>query len=226
MKSSTFKLSVVFNSPILGSQSTKEITSEFIAGKAGLKLPADEEKSLPDELERGTTVFHRGAPNDNVYLLFDYHLKGFLKEAAKVFNGKVAGGVKNLKSKVSSTVFVTPRRIALVLPKGCTMHDYLERPLRAETAMGPRVALVRSEMLPEGTSFSCGIEILPGDITEEILRELLDYGYHQGLGQWRNGGWGTFRYTLVSEDAEEAAPLALPVVTRSKNGRKKLKALA
>ena len=80
------------------------------------------------------------------------------------------------------------------------MIEFLERPLRAETAQGPRVALARSEMLPSGTKISCGITVLGEVISEKALREILDYGYWQGLGQWRNGGWGRFRYVLEKEE--------------------------
>lgn len=208
MKSSTFKLNVTFLTPVLGSQPTRAIASEFIAEKNGIKLPEDEAETLPEALERGTTVFHRA--NDGGPLLYDYHIKGFLKEAARVFNGKVTEGTKALKSKVASTVFISPRQIPLRLPTGEAL-DYLERPLRAETAQGPRVALARSEMVPEGTTFSCGIEILEGEINEKTLRELLDYGYYNGIGQWRGGGHGRFRYELICEDTEpeeEAAAAA------------------
>lgn len=131
-------------------------------------------------------------------MLFDFQVKGFLKNAASVLNGKVYGGVRNLRSKVNNLVFVIPRQIPLILPAGEGI-EYLERPLRAETAQGPRVALARSEMLPEGTHFRCGLEVLPGEIGEEVLRDLLDYGYFMGIGQWRNGGFGTFRYELRRE---------------------------
>jgi hypothetical protein len=174
------------------------VASEFLAKKAGFEtLPEDEVELLPDALERGTTVFHRLL--DGRACLMNYHLLGFLKEAGKVQNGKVTGGVKALRSKVSQGIFISPRFIPLCVPAGEDV-DYLERPLRAETAMGPRVALARSEMLPAGTSFTCGLEVLAGEITEEVLRDLLDYGWFRGLGQWRNSGaYGTFRYELIKE---------------------------
>lgn len=198
MKTDTYKLKVRFETPVLGSQPTRDVATEFLAKKAGFAtLPEDEIELLPDALERGTTVFHRLA--DGQPCLMNYHLLGFLKEAGKVQNGKVTGGVKALRSKVSSSIFISPRFLPLCIPKDGEV-DYLERPLRAETAQGPRVALARSEMLPEGTWFVCGLEVLSGEITEEVLRDLLDYGWYRGLGQWRNSGaYGTFRYDLVKE---------------------------
>ena len=199
METQTYKLKITFIEPILGSQPTRDVASEYIAGKAGIELPADEAATLPEALERGTTVFHKDA-NGNPQV-FNYVVKGFLKASAKVLNGR-SGLPRNLRSKVDDTVFVTPRNIEL---RNCGSDvrehiDFLERPLRAETAQGPRVALARSEMLPAGIWFECGLEVIKGEITESVLTELLDYGYHKGIGQWRNGGYGSFRYELTRED--------------------------
>jgi CRISPR/Cas system endoribonuclease Cas6 (RAMP superfamily) len=55
-------------------------------------------------------------------------------------------------------------------------------------------------MLPEGCTVKVGIEVIAGEISEAVLRDLLDFGYYNGIGQWRGGGWGKFRYELVKED--------------------------
>ncbi len=198
MKTKIYKLTVVFETPVLGSQPTRDIATEYLAKKNGFnELPEDEVELLPDALERGTTVFHR--LQDGQPCLANYHILGFLKESGKVQNGRVTNGVKNLRSKVGANIFVSPRFIPLILPAGQTV-DYLERPLRAETALGPRVALARSEMLPEGTSFTCHLEVMESELKEETLRDLLDYGWYRGLGQWRSSGaYGTFRYDLIEE---------------------------
>ncbi len=200
IKMDTYQLTIIFEQPVLGSQPTQDVASTYLAERNGFKLPEDEIETLPDALERGTTVFHKdpaGRP-----LLYDYQVKGMLKNAAQVLNGKC--GVKNLKSKVNNLVFISPRKLTILPPEGCPdirdLVEHLERPLRAETAQGPRVALARSEMLPEGCKVKCGITILPGEISEEVLTDLLDYGFYSGLGQWRNGGFGRFRYELKKED--------------------------
>ena len=73
---------------------------------------------------------------------------------------------------------------------------YCERPLRAQTMHGPRTALARSEQLPAGTWCECWLSIYAGPITEDLLRDLLSYGDHKGMGQWRNGSRGRFSFTL------------------------------
>lgn len=202
MQVDTYQLKIIFLNPILGSQPTRDVASTYIAGRHGMSLPEDEIETLPDALERGTTVFHKDK-NDKP-LLWDYQIKGFLKAAGQALNGpKNVSGIKNLKSKVSTYVYVSPRLIPIAPPNGDDIRDlidYLERPLRAQTAMGDRVALARSEMLPEGCTVKVGIEVIAGEISEAVLRDLLDFGYYNGIGQWRGGGWGKFRYELVKED--------------------------
>lgn len=203
MKTIGFKLEVELLTPMLGSQpANKTLASEFIAKRKGLEsLPENEDELLPEAVEKGTTVFYRNPKNEEQPALLSYQLLGFLKASAQVQNGKVEGQVKALKSKVENNVFVSPRVIPLVMPKGGEI-DYLERPLRAETMQGPRVTLARSEMIPEGTKFTCGIEVLEaGPINEDVLRDLLDYGYYRGLGQWHNSGaYGTFKYKLTRNE--------------------------
>lgn len=195
METEQIKIKITFLTPVLGSQPTRDVASEYIASKftdnAG-ELPADEAESLPESLERGTTVFHK---HNGVPVFFDYQVKGFLKEAGRIFNG--LQGVKALRSKIDNLVFVNPRIIPLHLPDGAEI-EYMERPLRAETAQGPRVALARSEMLPAGTWFEITLEVYKGQVDREIIRDLLTYGSRKGLGQWRNGGFGRFEFEIVT----------------------------
>ena len=195
-----FRLRVEFTEPVLGSQPGKNVAEEYLLAKARAQNPGlntdDEAESLTEDeaLEKGTTVFHKHP--EGRYLLFNYQQKGFVKEVARIFNGHQ--GVKNMRNKVANLLWVHPRRIYLNLPEGAEV-DYLERPLRAETAQGPRVALARSEMLPAGTWFECYLRVYKSDLTEELLRDLLSFGRDQGLGQWRSSGiYGTFRYTLTA----------------------------
>lgn len=197
MDTKNYRLKVTFITGPLGTQPQKDVATEYITSKAvdpeTGELPADELATLPEALEKGTTAFHRlnGAP-----IYYDYMVKGFIKEAGQVFNG--LRGVKNLRSKLDNLVFVTPRQIMLNTPAGSEM-TYCERPLRAQTAQGPRTSLARSEELPAGTWFECRLEVFDGPISEPLLRDLLSYGEKKGFGQWRNGGRGRFTFELVAE---------------------------
>jgi len=191
MDTTNYSLTIRFTEPLLGTQPQKQVATEFLASKIdGGELPEDEQETLPEMLEKGTTAFHR---LDGKPILYDYQIKGFLKEAGQVFNG--LRGVKNLRSKIDNLVFVMPRRFVLAIPNGAPI-EFLERPLRAMTAQGPRTSLARSEMLPAGTSIECQIEVYPGPISEALLTDLLSYGAKKGMGQWRNGSYGRFEFEL------------------------------
>lgn len=193
-----YQLEVVFTTPVLGTQPQKKTpASDYIRSQIPPEVGdvSDELETLDELMDKGTTGFYKLDGNP---IFFDYQVKGFLKEAGKTFNGEIEG-VKALRSKIDSLVFVEPRRIPLILPDGEVM-TFNERPLRAETPQGPRTTLARSEQLPEGTKFSCRVGVYPtnsGKITFSLLKELLDYGNDKGYGAWRNAGWGRFEYTLT-----------------------------
>ena len=219
METTNYKLKVTFTTSVLGTQPQKDVATEFITSKAidpetGM-LPEDELETLPVELEKGTTAFHK---LDGKPIMYDYQVKGFIKETGGMFNG--LRGVEALKSKLENLVFVTPRQIELHLPEGAQM-TYCERPLRGMTAQGPRTSVARSEELPAGTWFECRLEVfrLPtkepkkrkgqdeyvpvapkAQISELILRDLFDFGTRRGFLQWRNGGHGRFEYVLEKQE--------------------------
>jgi len=187
-----YKLHVNFITGPLGTQPQKDVATEYITSKAldpvTGELPADELETLPDAMEKGTTAFHK---LDGKPIYYDYMVKGFLKEAGSVFNG--LRNVRALKSKVDNLVFVSPRQIPLHCEGEIT---FLERPLRAQTAQGPRTSLARSEKLPDKSWFECELEVYDGPISEGLLCDLLSYGERKGFGQWRNGGNGRFSFEL------------------------------
>ena len=74
-----------------------------------------------------------------------------------------------------------------------------ERPLRAQTMQGERVALSRSESAQPGTQIEFDVVMLR-DTDEDVLMEWMDYGVFNGLGQWRNSGKGAFEYEVLAID--------------------------
>lgn len=193
-----YTLTLTFREDLLGSTPlNEEIYNDFIASKHpdGQAAAAAEIETLEDFASRGKTGFHRdqkGRP-----LVYDYVVKGFFKEAwQKVRDHKdsAASKLKAGKSKITGQLFIEERHIFI---ESIEPEYVLQRPLRAETMQGPRVALTASDALPAGASLVCTLVVLaPHIITEELLRELLDYGRWSGLGQWRSGGYGRFDYTL------------------------------
>lgn len=191
-----YKVVLTFTEPILGTvPKDKEVYASFIAGKAALtdEALAEELASVDAIEEKGWTGFHMV---DGQPILYEYVIKGFLKDACGMLRratGTRSSKVRAYKKIIDGLVFVSPRQIPLDLHGEQT--SILERPLRAQTAQGERVALARSDTCPPGTTIEFELTIL-GEVSKVLLTEWLDYGALRGLGQWRNGGYGSFTYEL------------------------------
>lgn len=202
---------VEFQQPILGTASADpEIHERYIASKApdAPSLREEVEALGTDAIEdRSTTVFPKGAEGQP--FLWDYQVKGFFKDACKFMreaDGSVSKGIPAYKGKIDGLMFVSPRHIRLEMPEGAEV-GILQRPLRAETAQGPRVALASSEMLPEGTTCDFDVTLLAEKVGAKsptkllaALVEWLSYGQLRGIGQWRNAGYGQFECRVTEGD--------------------------
>lgn len=190
-----FKL--ILTEPLLSSNpADPEIYSKFIASKAPAGWLGEEETgTIPAKNEdAGVTMFHR---DEKGVFLYNYHLKGTIKEAGNVLKDSGDISIKNLRSKIDNYVFIQPRRLYLIRDgKPIQEPDrILERPLRGMTAQGPRISLVSSEVIDLPAELEFTLELVENkEVTLDIIRKLLDYGAYKGLGQWRNGGWGTFQW--------------------------------
>lgn len=195
----TYTVTLTFTEPLLGTvPKDPEVYRTFIQGRAadlGDDAAAEELASVESTEEKGWTGFHQanGGP-----ILYDYAVKGFLKEACGALR-RVPGTKSNkltaYRKIIDGLVFVEPRQIPVNLNGGGM--GTLERPLRARTAQGERVALARSDSCPPGTTMTFTISVL-GVVTEAHLREWLDYGRLCGMGQWRSGGYGRFTYEIAA----------------------------
>jgi hypothetical protein len=196
----TLKARITFQEEILGTASNNpNIHSEFIASKA------EDAKSMEEEVaaigaegvvEKAMTVFPRNGSGNPI--LWDYQIKGFFKDSAaalKKVPGTKASKVKAFKKEIDGLLFISPRMIPLNIPSAL---GHCERPLRASTPMGERVALANSETAPAGTTIEIEIQCLTKDMLE-LARECLDYGILRGIGQWRNSGKGRFTWDEIEE---------------------------
>ena len=96
--------------------------------------------------------------------------------------------LKAYKKIIDGLVFVNPRAIPIDFDGDVGI---CQRPLRAQTAQGERVALAISEEIHAGATIEFDVNLLDG-AHEKALREWLEYGALRGLGQWRNSGRGRF----------------------------------
>jgi hypothetical protein len=178
---------------LLGTASNNpNIHDEFIASKApDAKSREEEIEALGADAvaEKGMTVFPRGMHGEPI--VWDYQIKGFLKDACSSLRG-VTGSecskVKSYKKVIDGRVFVREREIPIRYEGEMGV---CQRPLRAQTMQGERVALAASESIPQGATLEFTILLL-NKADEAFVRECLDYGQLRGLGQWRNSGKGRF----------------------------------
>lgn len=193
------KVRITLTEEMLGTKAAnKDVFADFIASKAPDGDRRREELETAEHREEaGTTVFHRD--QDGAPILWDYQIKGFFKDACGALrraDGTASKELKAYKSTIDGVIFPTPRKIRLCLPAGGEV-GICERPLRAETAQGPRVSVCRSETVPAGTTFEIEIAVMAKTLVP-LVKEWLDYGALRGLGQWRNSGKGRFEWKEVA----------------------------
>lgn len=196
------KIRITFTEPILGSQpADPELHTRFIASKAPDHKSMAEEiaaTSVEEVEERSKTVFPR--MEDGTPALWDYQIKGFFKDACGMLRRVPDTRSKKLtayKKEIDGLIFVSPRLIPLWMPVNLDLKETdNQRPLRASTPQGERVALAHSEEAPAGTYMELTITMLKNDL-EPLVREWLDYGALRGIGQWRNASYGRFEWEEI-----------------------------
>ncbi len=200
------RVRLTFLEEVLGTASADpHVHEKYIASKAP-DAPSREEEvaalGVDAAIENAMTVFPR--LEDGTPFLYDYQLKGFFKDTRGMLSRIAAKDPKTkkkipcnessklaaFKKIIDGLIFVSPRKIPFNLsgPIG-----NCERPLRAQTAQGERVALANSETVPAGSTVEFEIICLSPD-HEAAVREWLDYGTLRGIGQWRNSGKGRFEW--------------------------------
>ena len=197
------KVKITLLEDMLGTApNNKEIYTDYLASKAPEgKNVKDEIDTIdePDGIEemRQMTVFHRN-PNTDQPIIFDYLVKGFFKNACSAMREvpkSESSKIKAYKKKIDNLVFVAPRMIDIDMAGEMTI---CERPLRAQTAQGERVALSCSESIPAGSTMEIEITTLTDDLMNTVI-EWLDYGKLNGLGQWHNSGKGRFSWEDITD---------------------------
>lgn len=196
------KVRIILLEEMLGTASANpEIHSEFIASKAPDARSIEEEVAAIGAAaveQKQMTVFPRDEEGNPVML--DYQFKGFMKDVCKMLHdvkGSESSKIKAYKKVIDGKIFVNPRMIRLDMHGG--KMGVCQRPLRAQTPQGERVALASSETVPAGTTMEVTFFMLDPDAYEAALLEWLDYGILRGLGQWRNSGKGRFSYQVVAD---------------------------
>ena len=164
---------------------------------------AAEKKSFAPDPEgiTGRSVFLRDERDRAV--VSNHIVKGYLKEAARARakQGGITSTMAAYIQLIDLHLFVNPRKIVINTIRAEELPRWCERPLRAQTPQGARMTLKSSEQIGAGATIDFEIlSMLPSLITEELLREWLNYGQYHGLGEWRNNSnYGCFTYTLAAK---------------------------
>lgn len=203
--------------PMLGTKALNpKVFAEYIAKLAANELDKAEEIAASDRTESllmdpslsdaeraemsGTSVFHRNKQGQPI--IWDYQVKGHFKAACTALRkapGSKSEKVQAYQKMVHGNLFVAPRCIRIVLPEGATM-GVEERPIRVQGPQGERVALVRSESVPAGSTLDMQVLIVSPSLKAAVM-EWMSYGAFYGLGQWRNSGMGRFTWEEVPAEA-------------------------
>lgn len=183
-----------------------DIHGSYVSSKAPDAATKEEEIAAIGEDEfraKGKTIFptdERGNP-----IFWNYQIKGFFKSACaaqRVLSGSKSSKVKAYKKKIDLGIFVFPdaddpssRAIKIHMTKAGVGE--CQRPLRAETMQGPRVAIADSDSIEKGSWIEFDVVMLD-DGDWPLVSEWLDYGKFNGLGQWRNSGKGAFVWREIN----------------------------
>lgn len=196
-------IKVTYTEALLGTASANpDIHRDFVASKAPDAKSIEEEVEAigaEEVTEKAMTVFPK--LEDGTPFLWDYQWKGFFKDSCGMLRratGFKSGKITAYKKVIDGLIFVHPRKIKLILPEGGKIGE-LQRPLRASTPQGERIALAHSETVPAGTTQEMRIITLKDDLVP-VIEEWLDYGILHGTGQWRNSGAGRFCYDILDGD--------------------------
>lgn len=222
-----YEIKAVFITEVLGTTPTsKTVYSDYIASELHEEDAETELETVEDTGEKGHTTFR--VLDDGTPVLASYVVLGAMKSAIYALRKvKKADGKKTACAKltaykplVAQNVFVyrpgpdkdvllageDGQLLRLEVPEG-QEWGVNQRPLRAVTAQGPRVALASSDTLPPGTSFTFQLWVMSDKISQEVLEEIVAYWSLHGFGAWRNAGYGRVMCEMkeISSDYYEGA---------------------
>lgn len=214
------RVRIYFIEDVLGTwANNKQLVSDFISNSTAKRkvIRTDTSLTVDDELEfvpqddsemlelKGMTVFPRN-PRTGEPVLMGYQMKGFFKAAAKACRNRPdseSSVEKNYVSRIDQDVNIVKKYAPIEWGPDNRFHN-LQRPLRGQTAQGPRVALANSELIKAGAHVDLEISF-PIERYVTLLTEWLNYGYYVGLLQWRNAGYGRFMYQILDENGNPVA---------------------
>ena len=190
---------LTFTDDILGSApSDPELYSSYVAAKAPDAKTMEqeiEEYGVDAVREKQRTVFL--TDRDGELILKGYQIKGFFKDSCGALRDNTrteSSELRAYKKKIDGMIFIKESNI--LIEHISDIKD-CQRPLRAQTPQGERIAIAVSDAIEAGAQITFTIQLMSKSY-EKVVLEWLDYGQFRGLGQWRNSGKGRFTYEVLS----------------------------
>ena len=194
------RVRVTFVDEVLGTASgDPDIHGKYIASLNPDAQTRQEEIEAIGEDEfraKGKTVFPKNSDGEPIF--WNYQWKGFFKSACsalRTVDGTISSKTKAYVKKIDQQIFVFAD-VHKPADRMITIHTdepigECQRPLRAKTMQGERVAIADSEAIAPGAWCEFDIMVLnPADL--DLVREWMGYGLLNGMGQWRNSGKGSY----------------------------------
>ena len=200
------RVHIDFIDEILGTAAgSKDIHGDYIASKAPDAMTKEEEIETFGEDEfraKGKTVFPRDDKGNPIF--WNYQWKGFFKSAASALNKLPGTQSYKIRTRFKKEIDLGIFPFADASNKGnraIVIHTdesigECQRPLRAQTMQGERVAIADSESIAPGAWCEFDIYML-NPKNKKLVEEWLDYGALNGMGQWRNSGKGAFTWREI-----------------------------
>lgn len=200
---------------VLGRSDTiPDKVDEILAYSQGLQEEFD--ALVKSGEERKSTIFMRG--EDGHPVISSHMILGNLKENLRIIvnnssepEDKKKARVR-FKSQVAEIGALDVKVVeAFIRPSNDIVRGndgkptLLERPIRFERMGKVQTAIALSEYLPVGTEYECHLRVRTdspfNDNDAQLLKQLLDMGKNNGLGQWRgSGSKGQFFYKIEKVD--------------------------
>lgn len=193
------KVKIYYFSPVLGtSPMNKALYATFVGKNCPDKATlADEIEHLGAEqaFENALTGFLRlpdGTPCAKCHTW-----GGFFKESAtqeRRGENSICKDWTSHKSVINGSIFIRP--VYIPFKNINSNMTIFQRPLKAETAQGPRICLAASEMIPAGCTQEFVIAF-ENSQWKPYLEKCLNRGKNHGTYQYRNGGYGRFLWQEI-----------------------------
>jgi hypothetical protein len=175
--------------PEPGARGLDELEEEVAASVDETQMSEDERVTLGFQADSNGLFVRSGT------------IKAHIKDCANQIKDFL--GIRNLRSKVANKVYIEEDPV-YIMREGEILDspdEEFERPVHVMTAQGPRSALKRIWFVSPPSELSFTVKLLndKGEITEDVIRQVFDYGGVHGYGGERGMGEGKYEWVMEAQ---------------------------